>query len=327
MQLTHCGQVTQYGIDLGEYCCYLNQWWLSINGGHVQGHSLQVKTLEELQILITKIYLKLHISNHSRISQGPMSEKNNGSHLLWLKPPLHRTATLVPPLSIQKIDQDTQQSPKPRKFGFCVTAAARPLCVPSTTKTAVVVQQVVQRRQSGGRIIAMVAQWLPRSPDGGTVVATVIAEWTLLVGQRRHNGGTREAEASLKLIHSVYNSTHFFMGWPMAYPCESILRPRRCVCLPLPPLCDLWATDLLGDLCSTVLNMFKTWRRPWHPWRGLNVLCATPEWPRQPFGLLCAFNSDLAGFVVAQGRHKGPCVKGVLPGSSHTAALFTVWIS
>ena len=45
----------------------------------------------------------------------------------------------------------------------------------------------------------------------------------------------------------------------------------------LPPLTDLWATDLLGDLCATFFNMLKTSRRPWpsmamserpvcHPW-------------------------------------------------------------
>ena len=74
------------------------------------------------------------------------------------------------------------------------------------TKTAVMAQQVVQGRRSGGRTIDIVAQGLPWSPNGGTVVATVIAQGTILVGQRRHNGGTREADASLKLIHNVYNS-------------------------------------------------------------------------------------------------------------------------
>ena len=44
---------------------------------------------------------------------------------------------------------------------------------------------------------------LPRSPNGGTVVATVVAQGTLLVGHRRHSGGTKEAEASPKLIHNV----------------------------------------------------------------------------------------------------------------------------
>ena len=62
----------------------------------------------------------------------------------------------------------------------------------------------------------------------------------------------------------------------------------------LPPLSDLWATDLLGDLCATVLNMLKTSRRPWRPWRCLNVLCATLEQLRQPFGFPSAFNGDLA---------------------------------
>ena len=96
----------------------------------------------------------------------------------------------------------------------------------------------------------------------------------------------------------------FFQGRPMAYTCASFLRPRQCVCAFFPPpLSDLWATDLLDDPCATVLNMLKTSRRPWRPWRGLNVLCATLERSRQPFALLCDFNGDLASFVVAQGRH------------------------
>ena len=40
-------------------------------------------------------------------------------------------------------------SPKPRMFCLCVTTAARPLCVPWTTKRALVARQVTQRRQSG----------------------------------------------------------------------------------------------------------------------------------------------------------------------------------
>ena len=233
------------------------------------------------------------------------------THLL--KPPLHRAATFVPPLSDQKNGQDAQWSPIPRKFCFCVTAAARPLCLPCTTKAAV----VAQRRQSGGRTIAKVAEGLPWSPNGGTIVATVIAQWTLLVGQRRHNGGTRKAEALFKLIHNVHNSTYFLRGdqWP------TIVHPfchhgDVCAFL-LPPASDLWATDLLGDLCATVLIMFKTSRRPWRPWRCLNVLCTTIERPRQPFCLLSAFSGDLASFVVAQWRQKGrsPCVKGVLANS------------
>ena len=78
----------------------------------------------------------------------------------------------------------------------------------------------------------------------------------------------------------------------------------------LHPVDDLWVTDILGKFCATVLNMLKTSRRPWRPWRGLAVLCATLERPKQPFCLLCAFNGDLASFMVARGRHKGrsPCV-------------------
>ena len=226
---------------------------------------------------------------------------------LLLKPPLHRAATFVPPLCDHKNGSDAQGSPEPRKFCFCVTAAARPLCLPWTTKVAVVAQQVAQRRQSGGRTVAMVAQVLPWSLNGGRVVATVIAQWTPLVGQRRHKEGRRVARIDTQC-------SHFLLGdqWPTTvHPfCD---HGDVCAFI-LPPLSDLWATDLLGDLCATVLNMLKTSRRPWRPWRCLNVLCATLERPRQPFCLLSAFNDDLARFVVAQGRHKGrsPCVKGVL---------------
>ena len=175
-------------------------------------------------------------------------------------------------------------------------------------------QQVAQRRQEGGRIVAMDAQGLPWSPNGGTVVATVIAQCTLLVGQRRHNGRTREAEASPISGTIFSNITHLVYAnhWP------TIVRP---FCNPgdpwasaLPPVSDLSATILLGNLCATVLNMSKTSRRPWRPLRCLSILCATIERPRRPFCLLCASNEDLTSFMVAQGRQKGrsPCVKGVL---------------
>ena len=89
--------------------------------------------------------------------------------------PLHKARTFVPPLSNQKIYQDAQWWPKSIKICFCATAAARPLCVPWTTKNCCNgMQQVVQRRQSGGRTIAMVVQGLPWSPNGGTMVVTVI---------------------------------------------------------------------------------------------------------------------------------------------------------
>ena len=104
----------------------------------------------------------------------------------------------------------------------------------------------------------------------------------------------------------------FVTGWPMTYPCASILRPRRCMCLP-PASFERPVSDRppRRPLC----DMLKTSRRPWRSWRGLHVLCVTLERPRQPFGLLSVINGDLASFVVVQGRHKSrsPCLKGVLP--------------
>ena len=155
-------------------------------------------------------------------------------------------------------------------------------------------------------------------------MVAVVAEWRhrgrhsdrSMVGQRRHNGGTRKAEASLKLIHNVHNSTHFLWcdQWPTTvHPfCE-----HGGVCVP--PPCLLWATSEQPISSASFVRLFWTCsnltsRRPWRPWRCLNVVCNTIERPRQPFGLLSAFNGDLASFVVAQGRHQGrsPCVKVVL---------------
>ena len=48
------------------------------------------------------------------------------------------------------------------QFCFCVTAAAWSVGIPWTTKTAVVAQQVIQRRQNhchGGSRVAVVAEW------------------------------------------------------------------------------------------------------------------------------------------------------------------------
>ena len=66
----------------------------------------------------------------------------------------------------------------------------------------------------------------------------------------------------------------------------------------LPPLCDLWVTDLPGDLCATVLNMLKI--------NGDHGVHGEVWTSSVPFlNVLCSFNGDLVGFVVEQGRHKG----------------------
>ena len=169
----------------------------------------------------------------------------------------------APTLSDQKKNQEAQWSPKLRKFCFCVlTASARPLCLPWIIKTSVVAQ-VAQRSQIGGRTIAMVTQGLPWSPNGGTVVATAIAQWTSLFGQEGHHGSTREIEASLKLIHNVYNSTRgfFFFFWrgdQWPTPVQPFVDHGNACAFLWPPLNDLWATGLFGDLPATVLNMLKT---------------------------------------------------------------------
>ena len=119
------------------------------------------------------------------------------------------------------------------------------------TKAVVVAQQVAQRRQSEGRTIAMVAQVLPWSLNGGTVVATVIAQWTPLVGQRRHNGGTRKADVSLKLIHNVRIFNWATNGRPL---CIHSATTATCV----PSSCLLWGTCERPTSSATFVRLFWT---------------------------------------------------------------------
>ena len=90
------------------------------------------------------------------------------------------------------------------------------------------------------------AEWRQNHCHGGPRVVVVAewrhsgrhAQWTPLVGQRGHNGGKREAETSFKLIHNVYNGTHFY--W-------AINSPTLCVhsattAMYVPSSCLLWAT-------------------------------------------------------------------------------------
>ena len=107
------------------------------------------------------------------------------------------------------------RSPIPRELCFCATAVAQPVW---TIKIVIVPQQMAQSRQSGGRSTAMVAQGLSWWPNGGTVVATGIAQWTSLVAQRRQNvvkkGGRRITQ-----IHTQCLQQYVFygasIGWPL----------------------------------------------------------------------------------------------------------------
>ena len=107
-----------------------------------------------------------------------------GTGELLVKPPLHRAATFVPPLSDPKYDQDAQRSPKPKESCFCVTASAT-FVLP--LKDILFKDRMWRHNKShkGGRTKAE----SPWSPNGGRVVVTVIVQSTLLEAQRRHRGG------------------------------------------------------------------------------------------------------------------------------------------
>ena len=78
---------------------------------------------------------------------------------------------------------------------------------------------------SADRAIAMVAQGLPWSPTGSTVFATVMAQWTLLVYQRKHNGGTREAEGPIVKLTttSAANDDNCIKMTTFSFQCYDLL--------------------------------------------------------------------------------------------------------
>ena len=146
----------------------------------------------------------------------------------------------------------------------------------------------------------MEAEWLP--------------QWSLNGRYRSAKGGTMVAQGKQKHCsnwYTLFTPVHIFYGATNSQP---LCIHCAITAIRVPSSCLLWATCERPTSSATfVMNMLKTSRRSWRPWRGLNILCASLEPPRQPFGLICAFNGGLASFVVAQERHKGrnPWVKGI----------------
>ena len=210
--------------------------------------------------------------------------------------PLHRPSTFVSPLSDQKNDQDAQWYPIPRKFCFCVTAAARPLIMPSLNDQSCCIGTTGRAMEAEciGITIARVAQGLPWSPNRGTAVVTVIAQWTLLVGQRRHNGVTWEAEVSLKLIQNVYNSMHFYGATNDRPLCiHSATTTMR-----LPSSCLLWATRGRPTSSATFVRLFWTCSKL-HGDHGVHgEVCMPSEPPLNDQGKLSAMACRLFCLVL-----------------------------
>ena len=170
----------------------------------------------------------------------------------------------------------------------------------------------------GGRMEAEPLPWWLKGCRGRRMEAQWSPQWSPNGRYWSAKGGTVEVQGRQQHHsnwYTMFTTVRIVLRgdqWPT--PVHPFCDPGDACAFLLPPSSDLWATDLLGDLCATVLNMLKTSRRPWRPWWGLNVLCATLERPRQPLCLLCAFNGDLESLMVAQGSQKGrrPCAKGVL---------------
>ena len=159
----------------------------------------------------------------------------------------------------------------------------------------------------------MVAQGLPWSPNGGTVFATVILQWTLLVGQRRHSGGAREAETSLEFIHKQYA---LFYGATNGRP---LCNHSATTAMRMPCSCLLWATCERPTCSATFVRLFWTCSKL-HGDHGVHGEVWTSSVPPlNDQGIISApFVPSTATWPVLWshfcGRHKGrsPCVKGVL---------------
>ena len=121
--------------------------------------------------------------------------------------------------------------------------------------------------QSGSRV-AVVAEWRHRGRHSDRSMNAIDrpkeTQWLIQERQKRRSNW-----------YTMFTTVRFLRGdqWPTTVH-PSCDHGNVCAS-PLPPLNDPWATDLLGDLCAAVLNMLKTSRRPWRPWRCPNVLCTT----------------------------------------------------
>ena len=131
-------------------------------------------------------------------------------------------------------DHDAHWSPKPRKscFSVYITTTPRPLCLPWITKTAVEAQQATQRRQSGGRTIAMVAQGLPWSLNRGCQSDRSMHA----IGQRRHFYGVTIGRPLC--IHYATTAMHML------------------------PYCLVWATFEQPNSLATFVRLFWTHPKP-----------------------------------------------------------------
>ena len=162
------------------------------------------------------------------------------------------------------------------------------------------------RSHKGVWVDAEPLSWWLKGCRGRRMEAQWSPQWSLNGGHWSAKGGTMVVQGRQRYRsnwYTMFTTVRIFTGDECPTPVNPFCNNGDASCL-------LWVTCERPTPLATVLNMLKTSRCPWCPWRGLNVLCTTLERPGQTFGLLCAFNGDLASFVVAQGRHKGrsPCV-------------------
>ena len=212
----------------------------------------------------------------------------------WLnKPPLHRAATFVPPLSDQKRLSGrlvVAQTQKVMSLCNCCSTILVPslnhpnCCSGKTGRT----KEAKWRQNHCGSRVVVVAEWGHTGCHSGRLKDAISrpkeAQWWC-------KRGRSSAQIDAQYLQQVfYGATD---DRPLCIHCATT--PMR-VCL-RPAFFERPVSDRPPRWpFVTVLNMFKTSRRPWHPWRGLNVLRATFERPWQPSGLLYAFNGDLSQF-------------------------------
>ena len=160
-----------------------------------------------------------------------MKHFNDGNILYWwVKPPLHGAATFVPPLSDRKW------------LGRSVVAQTQKvLLLCNYCNTTLVPSLNNQSCCSGQTGHSKEAKWRQGHCRVGSRVG--VAEW-------RHSG--RQSDRSMDAIgrpkeaqwwhkegrsvaeiwYAMFTTVSIFTERPMADHCASILRPRRCVCLP-----------------------------------------------------------------------------------------------
>ena len=199
---------------------------------------------------------------------------------------------------------------------FCVTAAARPLCLPWVTKTKCIdtAGRAKEQNHCHDSMVVVVAKWR-QSGRHSDHSMNAIGRPKEAHGREKHRSGWC----------TMFTTVRFFTGRPMADPCAYILHPWRCVCLPSAsfeqpvseqtprqPLCDCFEH---AQNFTNMASMARCERPLCHPWTTMATVWL-PLCLQRRHGQFCGRTRDAY-------RSEPICKEGISAWVSYK--LWTLW--